>query len=137
MACYSLLIDFILWFSLLVDDVLFAVNMLWTASKLFLNCWMRATASIVRAKLFYSDDMLNKLSEYSLHIFIICASFSPSFHLFVFLLLFTSSSYTGSFRLQSETALPVHCYDRFIKILKDQRKTNDFSILSVLLRVVS
>ena len=122
MACYSLLIYFISFFSLFADDVLFAVNMLSTASQLFLNCWMRATASIVRAKRFYSDGMVNNLVEYSLPLFIICASFSPSFHLLLFfffslLSLDILSSYTGSFRLQSETALPVHCYDRFMELL--------------------
>ena len=134
MACYSLLIYFISFFSLFVDDALFAVNMVSTASQVFLNCWMRATASIVRAKRCYSDDMLNNLFEYSLPIFIICASCSPSFHLLflLFLLLFTFSSYTGSFRLQSETALPAHCYDRFPKIVKNHWKKRFLWLLGYL-----
>ena len=85
-----------------------------TASQLFVHCWVRATASIVRAKRFYLDDILNNCWTYPLLLFITCASFFfMSSFVLLFLLLFIFSSQTSSFMLQSETVLPVHCQDRF------------------------
>ena len=97
--------------------VLFLLMFNRTASQLFFHCRVRATASIVRAKRFYFDGILNNCWTYSLLLFIICASFFfMSSFVLLFLLLFIFSSQTSGFRLQCETAVPVHCQDRFTNI---------------------
>ena len=115
------------WLVILVLFIWYEFSIVWrpillllmfhiTAPQLFINCWVRATASIVRAKRFYSDDIWNSFRTYSLLLFMICASFFfMSSFVLLFLLLFIFSSQTSSFGLQSETALPVHCQDRFMK----------------------
>ena len=119
MACYSLLINLI-WISIIWWLILLIFMFYVSASQLFVNCWVRAIASIVRAKRLYSDDILNNFFEsipffYSLYVFL-----SSSLLLFFFflLLLFIFSSYTGRFRLQWKTALPVHCYGQIYKNIK-------------------
>ena len=93
------------WLAILVLFMLYELSIVWwpflsllmfhvTASQLFVNCWVRATASIVRAKRFYSDDILTNLFEN---------------------ILFFGPPYKGYFWLQSKTALPVHCSDRFME----------------------
>ena len=78
---------------------------------------MRAIASIVRAKRFYSDGILNNFFENLIFFFLSYVFLSSSLLLFFFLLLllFIFSSYTGRFRLQWKTALPVHCYGQIYK----------------------
>ena len=89
---------------------------------------MRAIASIVRAKRFYSDDILNNFFENILFFFLSYVFLSSSLLLFFFflLLLFIFSSYTGRFRLQWKTALPVHCYGQIYKNVEKLKENQVF-----------
>ena len=127
MACYSLLIDFMWTISLYcLMTYSFAIDVLLTASQLFVNCWMRATASIVRAKRFYSDDILSNCMN-------ICSS---SFHhlcfFLLFLLFFSLFPPLFAFSYNRKRCFPVIATDRFIqKIENNQGKSNPFLIFGV------
>ena len=127
MACYSLLVNLI-WISLIWWLILLLFMFHVSASQLFVNCWVRAIASIVRAKRFYSDDILNNFFEDLLFFFLSYVFLSSSLLLFFFflLLLFMFSSYTGRFRLQWKTALPVHCYGQIYKNIEKPLKNQWF-----------
>ena len=120
-------------FSIVWRPILLLLMFHITAPQLFVNCWVRATASIVRAKRFYSDDIWNSFRTSSLLLFMVCASFFfMSSFVLLFLLLFIFSSQTSSFRLQSETALPVHCQDRFMIDDEKPKENKGFLIFGVL-----
>ena len=63
-----------------------------TASQLFVNCWVRAAASIVRAKRCYFDDILNNLFENTLFFFSSYVFLSYSLFLGLFCSFFSLSS---------------------------------------------
>ena len=88
---------------------------------------MRATASIVRARRFYSDEILNNFLKDILFFFSSYVLLSSSCLLLFFCFIFSLfSSYTGSFRLQSETALPVHCYGQIYKNIEKPKEDQGF-----------
>ena len=120
------------WPVLLFSLIVYELSIVWwlillllifhvSASQLFVNCWVRAIASIVRAKRFYSDDILNNFFE----IF-----FSSFYHMSFFLLRFFFSFSSFFFSLCSlhiqvasgcngKQRFPFIATDRFIKIVKN------------------
>ena len=98
------------WLAILVLFMLYEFTIVWwptllllmlhvTASQLFVNCWVRATASIVRAKRCYFDDILNNFLGYTLFFFsssVLLSSSSLPFFLCLFFSLFSLHIHVGS-----------------------------------------
>ena len=105
------------------------------ASQLFVNCWVRAAASIVRAKRCYFDDILNNLFENTLFFFssYVFLSYSLLLFLFCFFFSLSSSHVQVASSCNRKRRFPFIARTGLRNSLFFLRKTNDFGTLKLLI----
>ena len=115
--------------------VLFLAMFNLAASQLFVNCWVRAAASIVRAKRCYFDDILDNSFENTLFLFSSYVFFSYSLLLFLFCFFFSlsSSHIQVASSCNRKRRFPFIARTDLRNSLFFLRKTNDFGTLKLLI----
>ena len=122
-------------FSIVWRPILLLLMFHITAPQLFVNCWVRATASIVRAKRCYFDDILNNLFENTLFFFssYVFLSYSLLLSFFCFFFSLSSPHIQVASSCNRKRRFPFIATTGLWISLFFHRKTNDFGTLKLLI----